>query len=309
MKLVSLFSGAGGLDLGFEQAGFDTIWANESDRVTAGVWARNFENGATIMNCLPIDKVQEFIEAEGVIGGPPCQAFSIGGAKRGIDDPRGKLFYSYINAIAAIRPKFFLAENVAGLTSPRNLDTYVDILHRFRELGYLVNGLVLDAVDYGVPQNRKRLFILGYRSDLGISPTFPTPSEYKSVLLHALKGVPDHPVLSGRGKDSYSSQYMTRNRVRKWLEPSFTIVATRCSNPQHPDVTMIKVASTGQWVFGASGSKRLSAIECARIQTFPDTFNWGGVSLDAAYRMIGNAVPVNLARVLAEHIKETLGGL
>ena len=113
-------------------------------------------------------------------------------------------------------------------------------------------------------------------------------------------------MLSGRGKDNYSSQYMTRNRVRKWLEPSYTIVATRRSNPQHPDVTMVKDASTGQWVFGALGSKRLSAIECARIQTFPDTFNWEGVSLDAAYRMIGNAVPVNLARALAEHIKEQL---
>ena len=125
-------------------------------------------------------------------------------------------------------------------------------------------------------------------------------------MLHALTDVPSHPVLSGRGKDNYSSQYMTRNRVRKWLEPSYTIVATRRSNPQHPDVTMVKDASTGQWVFGALGSKRLSAIECARIQTFPDTFNWEGVSLDAAYRMIGNAVPVNLARALAEHIKEQL---
>jgi len=174
-KLISLFSGAGGLDLGFEQAGFKTIWANESDQVTAEVWARNFENGTTIMNSLPIGKVLDYPEADGVIGGPPCQSFSIGGAKRGVDEPRGKLFYSYINVIATIRPKFFLAENVAGLTSPRNLDTYVDILQRFRELGYLVNGLVLNAVDYGVSQNRKRLFILGYRSDLGISPTFPTP--------------------------------------------------------------------------------------------------------------------------------------
>jgi DNA-methyltransferase (dcm) len=268
MKLVSLFSGAGGLDHGFE-----TIWANEYDRVTAGVWERNFENGAKIMNCLPIDKVREFPKADGVVGGPPCQSFSIGGAKRGVDDPRSKLFYSYVNAIKVILPKFFLAENVSGLFSPRNRDTYDDILRRFRELGYLCDGQVLDAVDYGVPQNRKRLFILGYRSDLGISPTFSTPLEYKLNLLHALTDVPYLPVLSGRGKDSYSSQYMTCNRVRKWLEPSYTIVATRRSNPKHPDVTMIKDVGIEQWVFGASGSKRLSAIECARIQTFSDTFN------------------------------------
>lgn len=229
-----------------------------------------------------------------------CQSWSVAGNNKGYDDPRGELFDHYVRAITQIRPKFFLAENVPGLLSCRHETAYNNILGRLKALGYLVEGKVLNAVDYGVPQDRKRLFLLGYRDDLGISPTFPKPLSIPRTLRDALRNLPHHPVLSGRCASNYSPRYMSRNRVRALHLPSFTIVASASQIPQHPDVVMVYMQDK-QWSF-IGEPKRLSALECARIQTFPDSYCWDAVSLDMAYKMIGNAVPVELARHIALHI-------
>lgn len=299
MKLVSLFSGCGGLDAGFHKAGFQTVLAVDKDKAAAKVYELNYLG---VMRCMAIDKVSEYPSGiVGVIGGPPCQSWSLAGNGRGVDDPRGALFMDYIKVIGGIKPEFFLAENVPGLVSKRHQSKYAEIHQALSDLGYLVKGRVLNSEEYGVPQERRRLIMVGYRKDLGIVPGFPTPLTIRHNLADALKGVPEHPVLSQRYQAPYSSMYKSRNRRRGWGQPSYTIVASASHVSQHPEGSR---SVNGHFT---SEPMRLSPMECARIQTFQDSWQWGDVSVVVAHRLIGNAVPPKLAYALAKNIKKELG--
>jgi DNA (cytosine-5)-methyltransferase 1 len=316
--LISLFSGAGGMDIGFEKAGFKTVWANEYDKTIAPSYQNFFPDvtfdGRSIRDVPDTDLPSKIT---GVIGGPPCQSWSEAGAKRGIGDPRGELFYEYLRVIKKSQPTFFVAENVHGLIHARNLDSFNSILEMFKEVGYLVNWKLLKASDFGVPQDRERVFIVGYHKSIGKKFVFPEPLEFKKTLRDAIgdlenlkigatKKVKNHEFMDS----GYSPIFLSRNRVRSWDEQSFTILATDRHIPFHPQAPkMIKVEGQEMREFAKGYEdkyRRLTIRECARIQTFPDEYEFLYSNKRNAYKMIGNAVPVDLAYWVAKKIKQDL---
>lgn len=320
MKLVSLFTGAGGLDLGFEKAGFEIIWTNEFDKSIWKTFELNFPHTKLDKRSIVDVKSSEIPNADGIIGGPPCQSWSEAGAGRGINDKRGQLFYDYIRLLKEKQPRFFLAENVSGILNPKHSEAFANIIKEFKNAGYEISQKLLNANDFDVPQDRKRVIIVGYRKDLNKKFEFPDPQKYKPVLKDAIYDlrlakpakdknktngddlkIPNHEYMNG----GFSSIYMSRNRVRAWNEPSFTIQAGGRHAPIHPQAPKMKFISQNKRIF-VSGKehlyRRLSVRECARIQTFPDNFIFKYVDIADGYKMIGNAVPVNFAKHIAQKI-------
>jgi DNA (cytosine-5)-methyltransferase 1 len=327
MKVVSFFAGAGGLDLGFEKAGFDVIWANEYDKEIWATYEKNHKK--TILDRRSIVDIpsSEVPDCDGIIGGPPCQSWSEAGSKRGIADKRGQLFYEFMRILADKKPKFFLAENVSGMLLPAHKEALENIKQMFTDIGYDLTFQLLNVSDYGVPQDRKRVFFIGYRKDLGIKFTFPRPTtlEDKITLEKAIGDLKDTalPAKLGNytnGSDcivlnheymigGFSSMFMSRNRVRSWDEVSFTIQAGGRHAPLHPQAPKMTFIEQNirEFVKGKEDLyRRLSVRECARIQTFPDTFSFEYNSVVAGYKMIGNAVPVRMGKILAQKIYSDL---
>lgn len=323
LKVVSLFSGAGGLDLGFRQAGFDTIWANEFDKKIFPTFEKNFPHVRMDTRSITDVSVEDIPDCDGIIGGPPCQSWSEAGAGRGIEDSRGKLFYDYIRILKAKQPKFFLAENVSGILSSKHRESFDGILKDFEGDGYNITWKLVNANDYGVPQDRERVIVVGYRKDLGKTFNFPEPQKYKPTLYDAIGDLPPAvPALDKNKartglevanheymKGGFSSIFMSRNRVRAWDQPSFTILASARQTPLHPKAPRMVKVGADQYKFaeGHEGEyRRLSIRECARVQTFPDDFEFVYASTTDGYKMIGNAVPVKLAEAMAREIRKDL---
>lgn len=327
MKIVSFFAGAGGLDLGFQKAGFDVIWANEYDKEIWETYEKNHPN--TILDKRSIVNIpaNEVPDCDGIIGGPPCQSWSEAGAARGIKDKRGQLFYDFIRILEAKQPKFFLAENVSGMLISKHTEALEGIKELFRNagIGYELSFQMLNSSDYNVPQDRKRVFFIGIRKDLNFKYQFPTEtfpkitletaiSDLKEGVLPALEYnktngkncvIPNHEYMIG----SFSTIYMSRNRVRSWDEQSFTIQAGGRHAPIHPQAPKMKFIEQNKRIFVPGKEdlyRRLSVRECARIQTFPDDFIFYYNNISAGYKMIGNAVPVDLAKHLAISIKNQI---
>lgn len=156
MNIISLFSGAGGLDLGFEKAGFNVVAANEYDKTIWETYEKN-HNTSLIKGDICNIPSSTFPECDGIIGGPPCQSWSEAGSLKGIEDPRGQLFYQYIRILTDKKPKFFLAENVKGMMAKRHNVAVENIVSQFEDAGYDVYIHLLNASNYGVPQDRKRV--------------------------------------------------------------------------------------------------------------------------------------------------------
>ena len=327
MKIAAFFAGAGGLDLGFEQAGFDVIYANEYDKQIWETYEKNHPKTQLDRRSLRKVDADDVPECDGIIGGPPCQSWSEAGALRGINDKRGQLFFDFIRILEAKQPKFFLAENVSGMLLPRHAEALENIKEMFRNAGtgYELSFKLLNASDYNVPQDRKRVFFIGIRKDLGFKYQFPTKTFDKITLKDAIGDlhgtdlpakesnktngdkchVPNHEYLTG----GFSTIFMSRNRVRSWDEQSFTIQAGARHAPLHPQAPKMKFIEQNKRIFVPGHEdkyRRLTVRECARVQTFPDDFIFHYESVAAGYKMIGNAVPVNLAKFLAESIKEQL---
>ncbi len=330
MKLVTFFAGAGGLDLGFSNAGFDVIWANEYDKSIWETYEKNHKGVYLDKRSITNVPTNEVPECDGIIGGPPCQSWSEAGAMRGIGDKRGQLFYDFIRILADKQPKFFLAENVSGMLLDTHKSALENIKNMFRECGYNLSFQMLNVSDYGVPQDRKRVFFVGYRSDLGIEFTFPQPTtlenkiplskaigDLKDNVLAAQKGnitngenclVSNHEYMTG----GFSTIYMSRNRVRSWDEVSFTIQAGGRHAPCHPQAPKFQFVEQNVRIFVPGKEdlyRRLSVRECARVQTFPDSFKFYYNNIADGYKMIGNAVPVRMANVLAKKILSDLSAV
>ena len=325
MNLVSLFTGAGGLDLGFKNAGFNTIWANEYDKAIWDTFSLNFSDVHLDKRSITAIDTSEIPPCVGIIGGPPCQSWSEAGALRGIEDARGKLFYEYIRILEAKQPLFFLAENVSGILMERHRPAFKNILKQFRAMGYNVSYELLNSHDYGVPQARKRVIIVGYHKSMGKSFEFPKPIGDKPNLRDAIgdMGEPEPSTEKNRANNpedleflnheymtgGFSTIYMSRNRVRSWDEPSFTIQAGGRHAPIHPKAPKMLPVETDKKKFVPGKEdlyRRLSVRECARIQTFPDSFEFVYKGIGDGYKMIGNAVPVNMAFHIARAIAEDL---
>ncbi len=172
MEIISLFAGAGGLDLGFQQAGFKTIWANEYDKEIWETYEKNFPETRLDRRSIVEIPSEEIPETSGLIGGPPCQSWSEAGKLRGIEDHRGQLFFEFIRVLRDKKPLFFLAENVSGMLAGRHKEALENIKSHFIESGYNLSFRLLNAVDFQVPQDRKRIFFVGFRNDLGITFQF-----------------------------------------------------------------------------------------------------------------------------------------
>lgn len=327
MKIISLFSGCGGLDLGFERAGFEIPVANEFDPTIWETFKVNHPNTKLIEGDIRKIKEEDFPdEIDGIIGGPPCQSWSEAGSLRGIDDYRGKLFYEYIRILKSKRPKFFLAENVSGMLANRHSEAVKNILETFKECGYDVTVTLVNAKDFGVAQERKRVFYIGFRSDLGINFTFPEGSTQKGKKLtlrdiiwdlqysavpagaknyHNPEAINNNEYFTG----SYSTIFMSRNRVKSWDEQAFTVQASGRQCQIHPQAPKMKFISQNKREFVKGKEhlyRRMTIREIARVQGFPDSFKFIYKNTDDAYKMIGNAVPVNLAYEVAVAIKKVL---
>ncbi len=321
MKLVSLFSGCGGLDYGFEKAGFDVIWANEIDKTMSSTYQLNHKN-----TFLEIQDIRNLLNSDipncdGIIGGPPCQSWSEGGNGRGIDDERGKLFLDYIRIVCDKKPKFFLIENVKGILEEKHSESFNMFLQKLDEADYDVTYALVNCADYKIPQDRYRVFIMGIQNQYSRHFLFPNPTRTAKVTLKEAIGdilieptkylnervlkndkLANHDVYIG----PYDAKFMSRNRVRSWNEVSFTIQAQAKNEPLHPQAPKMIYKNKNERIF-ANGYehlyRRLSVRECARIQTFPDSFIFNYTNIQDGYRMVGNAVPPRMARFLAEQLK------
>lgn len=322
MKIASFFSGAGGLDKGFEKSGFHTLWANEYDRTIWDTFQINFPNAILDKRSITDISSVDIPDIDGIIGGPPCQSWSEAGAGRGINDKRGQLFFDYIRILKEKQPKFFLAENVAGILHAKHSQAFANIIKAFKNAGYELSYKLLNANDYDVPQDRLRVIIVGYRIDLEKKFEFPESQKYKPVLKDAISDlpiampakeanktngnglkIPNHEYMNG----GFSTIFMSRNRVRAWHEPSFTIQASGRHAPLHPQAPKMELVGQDKRIFVEGKEhlyRRLSVRECARIQTFPDDFIFKYQNINDGYKMVGNAVPVNFAYHLAKSIYE-----
>ena len=326
-NIISLFSGAGGLDLGFTNAGFTVVTANEFDKNIWATYEINHPETHLIRGDIRQITAESFPnDIYGIIGGPPCQSWSEAGALRGIEDPRGQLFYDYIRIINTKRPKFFVAENVSGMLSKKHKEAVDDFIKKFKELGYDVYIKLLNASDYEVPQDRERVFFVGFRSDLEIKNfEFPEPCINKNNLKDAIWDLRENaiPALEKNKTNGdkchiknheyfigdFSSIFMSRNRVRSWKEPGFTVQASGRQCQLHPQAPkMIKIEKDKQIFVPGKESlyRRLTVRECARLQGFPDNFEFIYENLNDGYKMVGNAVPVKLAYYIAKQIKRYL---
>lgn len=328
MNIISLFSGCGGLDLGFEKAGFNVVVANEFDKNIWETFKVNHPNTKLIEGDIKNIKEEDLPDnIDGIIGGPPCQSWSEAGSLKGIDDDRGKLFYEYIRILKNKQPKFFLAENVSGMLADRHSKAVNNILQMFKECGYNVSLTLVNAKNYGVAQERKRVFYIGFRCDLNIDFVFPKGSteddnnkitlrdiiwDLKDSAVPALEKNQHNPNAINNNeyfKGSYSPIFMSRNRVKNWDEQAFTVQASGRQCQLHPQAPkMVKVDKNDcRFVKGKEHLyRRMTIREIARIQGFPDSFKFIYQNTNDAYKMIGNAVPVNLAYEVACAIKSAL---
>lgn len=291
MKVVSLFSGAGGLDLGFKLAGHDIIWANDVYEDAVRTYEKNLGNHIVLEDIHNID-VDDIPNCDIIIGGFPCQGFSVANTKRHVDDERNELYKQLIRVIKDKRPKFFLAENVKGLTNLGKGSVFQMILSDFRELGYKVESNILNAADFGVPQTRQRVIIVGVRNDINWEYPFPLTTHSKTgegglpvwvSVSEALRDLPDPDSDNDIPNHTYSKYKLIINGYigHRLLDP----------NKPAPTVTARGDSRGGVVVLPhPNGKRRMSCRELATVQSFPIDYEFVGNN-SSVYRQIGNAVP------------------
>lgn len=355
-NVVSLFSGAGGLDLGLELAGlssvigdkkaleyfnsgketfnkyrsesiFHTIYTNDMFKEANMTYKLNFPKHVT-QHEKDIRKVSHFPECQIMIGGFPCPGFSEAGPRL-IDDPRNFLYIHFIRALIQTQPEFFVAENVKGMMTLGRGEVLNQIVADFAAAGYTVTPHLVNARDYGVPQLRERVFLIGVHKEkieqkYGFHYQLPETThsnpneidllEEKLPFVTLEQAIGDLKNNSGPYfQGEYSTIYMSRNRKKSWSEQSFTIQASGRQAPQHPGGEPMTKIEKNKWIFNGDINRRLSIKEIARIQTFPDWFEFsdgGNMKLkengriDKIYKQIGNAVPVLLAKAITQPISD-----
>jgi DNA (cytosine-5)-methyltransferase 1 len=304
-KAVSLFSGCGGSDAGVIAAGFNVIMANDLLPYARDVYLANHPE--TDYRLGDVSKIRNFPTAELLVGCYPCQGFSQGGAR----DPSKKintLYIEFARALRVVYPKAFIVENVSGMVRSNFAHLLEDQYKVFGEAGYRVKAKVLNAAEYGVPQERRRIFIVGIRNDLGIEYEFPEPTHGEMsgaaqiTIRDAIGDLPEWPIGEFYDHD-FHWYYMSRDRRRDWNQPSKTIVANPRHMPLHPMSPPMVRLEQDKWTFAHEGrARRFSYREAARLQgfarnfIFPDTVSG---SLNMRYTVAGNAVPPPLFEAVA----------
>lgn len=302
MKIISLFAGAGGLDLGFTQAGFEIAWAIDNDADAVETYKKNLGSHAVLGDILDVD----FLSVEspdGIVGGFPCQGFSVANTGRKVDDSRNTLYLSFVRAVRVLKPKFFLAENVKGILSLGKGEVFRHILDDFSESGYTCKYALVNSSHYGVPQSRQRVLILGIRDDLNPGdfewPPSPTSKDSPPTIGKALEDIPDP-----------DGEHDLLNHVYSQFKLKFNgYISNRPVDPNKPSPT---ITARGDHKGGAmiihhpSNTRRLTCREAAIVQGFPMNFEFVG-SMTSVYKQIGNAVPPPLAKAAATQIRLLIG--
>ncbi|MCM1101975.1 MAG: DNA cytosine methyltransferase [Clostridium sp.] len=304
MKVVSLFSGAGGLDLGFKMAGHDIVWANDLYEDAVRTYQKNIGDHIVLGDVQNI-LTDEIPDCDIVIGGFPCQGFSVANTKRHITDARNELYKQLIRVIEDKQPKFFLAENVKGLTNLGKGEVFKTILSDFEQLGYRVRYKILNAADYGVPQTRLRVIIVGIRNDIGWEYKFPKKTHSQSgqdglpiwiSVSEALKELPDPDSENDVPNHTYSKYKLNINGY----------IGHRFLDPDKPAPTVTARGDNRGGVVihpHPNGLRRMSCRELASVQSFPIDYEFSGNN-SSVYRQIGNAVPPLLAYAVAKQFNQ-----
>ena len=306
MNVVSLFSGAGGLDLGFIQAGHRIVWANDLYEDAVKTYRLNLGDHIVLQNICDIAS-DDIPDSDIVIGGFPCQGFSVANTGRHEDDERNKLYLEMIRVIKDKSPKFFLAENVKGILSLGKGQVFRNIINDFQSLGYNVEYRLLNAADFGVPQKRLRVVIVGVRSDLHMRFVYPEPthSEQESMfcrkwvsVAEAFDGIPDPDKPNKIPNHVYSKYKITFNGYLGHRPID--------ANKPAPTVTARGDSRGGVVILPhPNGLRRMTCRELATIQSFPLDYQFvGGIS--SVCRQIGNAVPPMLAKAVAEQFNHLI---
>lgn len=334
---VSLFSGCGGSDLGAARAGAEIVYAIDKNHDAITTYKAFVAATGTEVTCSSVAKVKAFPPCELLIGCYPCQSFTMGGPRAPEEDPDSRLFLQFRRCLQSSQPKYFVAENVSGLAWLQNGRFLKEQLWAFSKAGegYSVSWKVLDAKDYGVPESRKRIFLVGVRRDIGLYYWFPPASHGPQgsgrlpYVSHgdAIASLPPDPrgEYYDREDEPFSWWYMSRNRKRRWEEPSSAIQANWRHVPLHPASPTMRMVESNlkdgfkqRWEFtgrydhldGHPGRpklerpRRLSWRECAAIQTFPPSFEPHGPVI-SKYRQVGNAVPPLLMEKIVRGIVDS----
>ena len=327
---IELFAGAGGLALGVEKAGFNTLGLIEFDKDAADTLKKNRPNWNVInddisnISCLDLEKYFSIKKGELDLlsGGAPCQAFSYAGKRLGLEDARGTLFYHYALFLEKLQPKMFLFENVRGLLTHDHGKTYATMLDIFTRAGYTIDKQVLNAWNYDVPQKRERLITIGIRNDL-VGKTeyrFPKAHSYKPVLRDVLLDCPDGPGVPYGEKKRKIFELVPAGGYWRDIDPAIakeymkscwdmeggrTGILRRMSLDE-PSLTVLTSPSQKQTErCHPLEARPFTVRENARCQTFPDDWEFCG-NVSAQYKQVGNAVPVNLAYDIAKEIANSL---
>ncbi len=340
LTAISLFCGCGGMDLGFHKAGFDILWANDFNIDCCETYRKYFsrETGKDVLypgdiSKVPIPAKSQIGNLTVLLGGFPCQAYSNAGQRKGIDDHRGLLYEHCLNYIDAYNPQFTIFENVRGLLTIKGREKYLieEICDDLLERGYEVHLKLLKASDYLVPQNRLRVFIIGVRIDNQMPVyRFPTPVTGIDLSLGSLLnipvGTPNQQDITTLNPQAYEIGAMVpeggswkdipyeklpprlqriRDDIRRYRWPNFYRKFSR-DEIAGTITAAFKPENAGVW--HPTENRTFSAREIARIQSFPDDFEFFGKSIKSIYQMIGNAVPPLLAKAIAESIKQSIKG-
>ncbi len=339
---VSLFSSCGGGDLGAKQAGVDIVFANDIDGDSIKTYRKYqhlFADGQIDIRHADISNIKAFPTCDLVIGCYPCQSFTMGGTRSPKADPRSRLFKEFKRCIDDTNPTFFVTENVPGLAWLGAGSHVKEQIESFRAAGrgYEVSVELLNAKDFGVPQDRRRLVMVGVRKDVGSYYWFPKPAYGPpggKLLTWESHGDAIMDLFSESDGEYYdypklpfSWWYMSRNRKRKWEDPSYAIQANWRHVPLHPASPSMEMVESRlddgwkqKWVFTGGhdhleghpnrpmldAPRRLSWRECAAIQTFPSGFEPCG-SVQSKYSQVGNATPPVLMRAVLNGILDGAG--
>ena len=311
IKVISLFSGSGGLDLGFLFTGkYEIVLANDFNYSACESYAHNIGNHIVWND---ISKLDEFPKASLIIGGPPCQGFSTANPSRAFDDPRNMLFKEYSRILKQVKPSIFLMENVSGMVTMQHGKVFDIIKNEFEHCGYRLYTKLMNAKDYGVPQNRNRIIIIGIRDDITGAFTFPEPITSNGNYLTVGKTIIDNPIKEDAPNHVVSKLSILNQKRIKYIpqggsmkncpghlknnsdpkrsmrrldsnKPSYTIVHNNCDHYYHP-----------------TENRRITIREMARLQGYPDEYIFFGSKSEQS-RQVGNSVPIGLAKELAEEI-------
>jgi len=308
VKIISLFSGAGGLDLGMIQAGHTIVWANDIDRDAVSTYRHNIGEHIVHEDIANII-VEDIPNADVVVGGFPCQGFSMANMKRSSEDERNKMYLYFLKVVQEKQPKYFLAENVKGILSLDDGQALKRIIADFELAGlagYRVQVQLFNTADFGVPQLRQRVIIAGTRSDLPISLTFRFPSATHSCKTDdLLPWVTSSEALRNIPEPSGDVSHLPNHIYSKYKVTNRNFTGHRMTDPHKPSPTILARGNGKGGVCAIqhpNNHRRMSIRESAAIQTFPFSFEFIG-NMGSCYRQVGNAVPVLFARRLGEQLK------